>query len=240
MTKASKLLQRLRAVKSDEELNRIRKTMDITQDGARAILQLARAGISERQLAEAAKEACLKAGADNIDFVIVGAAENGAIVHGTPSDYRLQNDDLVRFDLGAVYRGYPGDFARTFVVGDHASKEQQHYYSAVYEAVMAGIHAVRPGVSAGEVFEAQMRTGRAIDPHLAREHAGHGVGLEIHEEPMIYAGSDFVLEAGMVVMIENGRYIKGHGGYQLEDLVLVTADGYEVLTSVPRDLIRSA
>jgi Xaa-Pro aminopeptidase len=78
----------------------------------------------------------------------------------------------------------------------------------------------------------------STDPELAREHGGQGMGLEVHEEPMIYEGSDFVLEEGMVVMLENGRYIAGHGGYQLEDLVRVTADGYEVLTSVPRDLVR--
>ena len=85
-----------------------------------------------------------------------------------------------------------------------------------------------------------LRAGQAIDPELYREHAGHGVGLEIHEEPMIYRGSTFVLEAGMVVMIECGRYILGQGGYQLEDLVLVTETGHELMTDVPRDLVIGA
>ena len=235
---ASKLVKRLRAVKSAEELARISRAMDITQEGARAILGRAQAGISERELAVAAKEACLEAGADAVDFVIVGAAANGAIVHGSPTDYRLEDGDIVRFDLGAAYQGYPGDFARTFVVGSSASEAQQRHYRAVYEAVQAGIAAVRPGATAGEVYEAQMRAGRAIDPGLVREHAGHGVGLEVHEEPMIYAGSDFVLEEGMIVMIENGRYLNGQAGYQLEDLVLVTATGNKMLTSVPRTLVR--
>ena len=238
LRKASGLVKRLRAVKSAEELRRIKKAMEVTQEGARAILREARAGITEKQLVAAARRACLEAGADHVDFVIVGAAENGAIVHGAPTDYALKDGDVVRFDLGAVYQGYPGDFARTFVVGDTASEQDARHYRAVYEAVQAGIRAVKPGVTAGQVFEAQLAAGRAIDPGLNREHAGHGVGVEIHEEPMIYAGSDFVLEEGMVVMIENGRYINGQAGYQLEDLVLVTADGYDVLTSVPRELVR--
>jgi len=82
-----------------------------------------------------------------------------------------------------------------------------------------------------------LTAGQAIDPQLYREHAGHGVGLEIHEEPMIYKGSKFVLEPGMVVMIECGRYILGEAGYQLEDLVLVTPSGHELMTDVPRDLV---
>lgn len=240
LRRASALLQRLRAVKSPEELRRIKKAMDITQTGARAILREAHAGVTEKQLAAAARRACLDAGADHVDFVIVGAGANGAIVHGAPSDYALQDGDIVRFDLGAVYQGYPGDFARTFVVGETPDAQDATHYRAVEAAVRAGIDAVKPGVTSGEVFAAQMEAGRAIDPDLTREHSGHGVGLEIHEEPMIYADSDFVLEPGMVVMIENGRYIKGRGGYQLEDLVLVTEDGCEVLTDVPRDLVREA
>lgn len=240
LRKASGIVKRLRAVKSPEELRRIQKAMDITQEGAKAILREARAGVTEKHLEDVARHACMEAGADHVDFVIVGAAANGAIVHGAPTNYELQDGDVVRFDLGAVYQGYPGDFARTFVVGNTASGRDARHYRAVHEAVQAGIRAVKPGVTAGEVFDAQMSAGRAIDPDLNREHAGHGVGVEIHEEPMIYAGSDFVLEEGMVVMIENGRYINGQGGYQLEDLVLVTADGYQVLTSVPRELVREA
>lgn len=234
---ASKLVNRLRAVKSEEELRRIMRAMEITQAGARAILRNARPGVSERELAEAANGAMVEAGTEAVKFLIVGAGANGAIVHGEPSDYKLRDGDIVRFDLGAYYMGYPGDFARTFVVGDRVDERDAKHYLAVYEAVQAGIRAVEPGVTAGAVYDAQMQAGTAIDPSLTREHAGHGMGLEIHEEPMIYKGSDFVLEEGMVVMIENGRYILGQGGYQLEDLVRVTADGYEVLTTVPRDLV---
>ena len=234
---ASPLLQRLRAIKSTEELRRIRRAMDATQAGARAILEAARAGITERELADLATAACFRAGADTVDFVIIGAAANGAIVHGAPSDYVLRDGDIVRFDLGAYCEGYPGDFARTFVVGTDASDRDARHYDAVHAAVCAGIDAARPGATAGEVFDAQMRAGRAIDPDLNREHAGHGLGLEIHEEPMIYQGSDFVLEPGMVLMIENGRYILGQGGYQLEDLVLIRDDGNEVITDVPRELV---
>lgn len=237
---ASDLLAKLRAIKSPDELRRIRKAMDATQAGALAIMHNIRPGITEKELAALAKQACLDAGGDYVDFLIVGAAENGAIVHGTPSDYALQEGDIVRFDLGAVFESYPGDFARTYVVGSQPRQQDAMHYEAVHAAVMAGIQAVKPGATAGDVYDAMLAAGQAIDPGLKREHAGHGVGLEIHEEPMIYSGSQFVLEPGMVVMIECGRYILGQGGYQLEDLVLVTDDGYQLLTDVPRQLIIGA
>jgi len=236
---ASQLIARLRAIKSEEELDRIRKAMHATQAGAYAIRDNIRAGVTEAELAALAKEACLAAGGEYVDFIIVGAAANGAIVHGTPSDYALQDGDIVRFDLGAAYGSYAGDFARTYVVGEAPSERDARHYEAVRAAVEAGVAAVRPGVTAGEVYDAMLAAGRAIDPDLKREHAGHGMGLEVHEEPMIYQGSTFVLEPGMVVMIECGRYILGQGGYQLEDLVLVTEDGHELMTDVPRDLVIS-
>lgn len=240
LTGVSSLIRKLRAIKSPEEMLRIRKAMDATQAGARAILEAAAQGVTERDLASQAKQACFAAGADAVDFVIVGAGKKGAIVHGAPSDYQLKDGDIVRFDLGAVFEGYPGDFARTFVVGPEAAERDRRQYDAVHAAVTAGIEAAKPGATAGEVYDAQMRAGRAIEPGLKREHSGHGLGLEIHEEPMIYHGSEFLLEPGMVVMIENGRYILGQGGYQLEDLVLITDDGNEVITDVPRELVRTA
>lgn len=234
---ASTLVRRLRAIKSPEELRRIQRAMDITQEGARAIYAEARAGVTERQLAAAAEAAMMAAGAESVDFLIVGAGPNGAIVHGAPTDYALKEGDVFRFDMGASYMGYPGDFARTYVIGDAPRDLDAKRYQAVFDAVQAGIAACRPGVTAGEIYDAQMQAGRRVLPDLTREHCGHGMGLEVHEEPMIHTGSGFVLEEGMVVMIENGRYIVGEGGYQLEDLVLVTADGAKLMTDVPRDLV---
>lgn len=237
---ASDMLARLRAIKSDEELRRIRRAMEITQAGARAVLAEGRAGVTERRLAQAAKDAMMAAGAESVKFLIVGAGANGAIVHGAPTDYALRDGDIVRFDMGAYYMGYPGDFARTFVVGDSPRDVDARRYRAVYEAVQAGIAACRPGATAGEVYRAQMEAGQRILPDLTREHCGHGMGLEVHEEPMIHHGSPFVIEEGMVVMIENGRYVAGEGGYQLEDLVHVTADGPVLITDVPRELVRAS
>ncbi len=234
---ASPLIARLRATKSSEELRRIRLAMRATEAGADAIRRNIRPGITEAELAELAKQACVDAGADSVDFVIVGGGANGAVVHGKPTDYALTETDLVRFDLGASYGAYPGDFARTYAVGQQPPSVDARRYEAVRAAVEAGIEAVRPGATAGEVYDAMLAAGQAIDPELYREHAGHGLGLEVHEEPMIYSGSAFVLEPGMVVMIECGRYILGEGGYQLEDLVLVTDSGHEVITTLPRELV---
>ena len=154
-----------------------------------------------RFLADAAHEAMMAAGAEAVEFLIVGAGANGAIVHGQPSDYVLSDGDICRFDMGALYQGYPGDFARTFVVGNSPRDIDAQRYQAVYEAVQAGIKACVAGATAGDVYRAQMEAGQRILPDLTREHCGHGMGLEVHEEPMIHANSDFVLEVGMVVMI---------------------------------------
>lgn len=237
---ASPLIGRLRAVKSQEELRRIRESMRITQAGARAALAAAQVGVSEIEVTAAAHEAMMAAGAESVQFLIFGAGPNGAIVHGQPTDYRLREGDLCRFDMGALYQGYPGDFARTFVIGDRPDPLHARRYQAVHDAVQAGIEACRPGVTAGEVYRAQMEAGWRSLPELTREHCGHGMGLEVHEEPMICADSSFVLEEGMVVMIENGYYLKGEAGYQLEDLVHVTAQGPELLTDVPRALVRGS
>jgi len=234
---ASDLIARLRAIKSPEELRRIQMAMDITQAGARAVFAEARVGVSEKQLAAAAKEAMMAAGAEAVKFLIVGSGPNGAIVHGTPTDRTLRAGEVNRFDMGAYYQGYPGDFARTFVVGGEPSDTDRRRYQAIYDAVQAGIAACVPGATAAEVYRAQLAAGRRILPDLTREHCGHGMGLEVHEEPMLYDDSDFVLEEGMVVMIENGRYILGEGGYQLEDLVHVTASGPVLMNDVPRDLL---
>ncbi len=234
---ASSLIAKLRAIKSAEELKRIQASMDMTQAGARAVLAEARAGVTEKYLAAAASEAMLAAGAEGVGFVIVGAGANGAIVHGAPTDYVLRDGDICRFDMGALYMGYPGDFARTFVVGRQPREIDALRYQGIYDAVQAGIDACRPGATAADVYHAQMVAGRKLIPDLTREHCGHGVGLEVHEEPMIHSQSDFVLEPGMVVMIENGKYIIGEGGYQLEDLVIVTENGPKLMTDVPRELI---
>ncbi len=234
---AHRLLQRLRAIKSETELKLIREAMRLTEVAGAAILNAARPGISELELAQLAEQAALAEGAERMDFLIVAAQERGAVVHGAPSDYRLQDGDVVRFDVGASRDGFTGDLARTFVIGKEADPQHELHYSAIRAAVEAGIAMIKPGVTADEVYQAQMTAGRAIDPELSREHAGHGLGLEVHEEPMICDGNDFVLEPGMVVMIENARYLPGKAGYQLEDLVLVTETGHEILTTLTRDLM---
>jgi Xaa-Pro aminopeptidase len=233
----SELIFHLRAVKSPEELRRIREAMRLTEAGAAAIRDNIRIGITEIELADHAKDAILREGGNAPDFLIVAAAANGAIVHGAPTDYRLQDGDLIRFDLGVSHDGYAGDFARTYAVGKNPSPENARRYEGVYHAVQAGIAAVKPGATADEIFWAEMNAGRKIIPELTREHAGHGLGLEVHEEPMIYSGNTFTLEEGMLVMIENGLYLKGTGGYQLEDLILVTATGGESITTLSRDLV---
>ena len=234
---ASEVIARLRAIKSPEELRRIQRAMDITQAGARAVLSEARVGVTEKQLAAAAKEAMMADGADSVKFLIVGTGPNGAIVHGIPTDRAIKAGEVNRFDMGAYYMGYPGDFARTFVVGGEPSDTDSQRYQAVYDSVQAGIAACVPGSTGGEVYRAMMDAGRRILPDMTREHCGHGMGLEVHEEPMLHDDSTFVLEAGMVVMIESGRYIPGEAGYQLEDLVHVTKDGPRLMTDVPRELV---
>ena len=174
-----------------------------------------------------------KAGAERMSFeTIVASGERSALPHGIASATKLPAEGFVVLDYGVVLDGYCSDMTRTIHLGK-ASGEARMLYHAVLEAQLAAISVVRAGVTAGEVDRAaRHELKRAKLDRYFTHSTGHGVGLEVHEVPRLAAGNDAVLQPGMVITIEPGVYIPGKCGVRIEDMVLVTERGYEVLTPV--------
>ncbi len=227
---------RMRAVKGSDELAALKRAAQIVDTGIAAAASAIAPGITEREVAAAVERAMLAAGADSVPFNAVLAGANSALPHGQTSDYEMREGDMVICDIGATYRGYNGDITRTFAVGK-PTPEMARIYGVVYEANRAACQAARPGVT-GEQLDSVARDviARAGFGEYFTHRTGHGLGLEIHEEPYIVQGAEEPLEAGMVFTIEPGIYIPGVGGVRIEDDLALTDDGCLVLTAFPREL----
>jgi Xaa-Pro aminopeptidase len=168
---------------------------------------------------------------------IVAFGDRSALPHARPTAKRLRKNELVVLDLGAILAHYCSDITRTMYVGKAPARVKE-WYRAVLEAQTAAIAAVRPGVSCGDVDAAarQVLAGYKLD-RLFTHSTGHGLGLEVHEDPRVARGQKALLEPGCVITIEPGVYMGGVGGIRIEDDVAVHAGNTEVLTRIPRDLI---
>jgi Xaa-Pro aminopeptidase len=227
------VIKRARAVKTPEEIERLRKACRATEAGCKKLIECASRLWFEDEAAAAARAASMMQGAETIGFCAVGSALRSANVHNNPRHEPITAGSVFRFDYGAIYDGYWGDLARTFVMGK-PNPAQQKYHDAVKAAQEAGLSAVRPGVTADYIYKEALKGGQVYDPELRREHVGHGLGLEVHEEPVLRLGNEQVIEAGMVICVEVGKYLADIGGFQIEDTVLVTDTGIEILDSLPK------
>lgn len=231
------LVEGLRAVKEDEELDRIRKAAAI---GDRVYERLAEerfSGRAERDLVWRVLELLHDEGADGPGFdPIVAAGPTGSVPHAHPGQRVVQAGDTVVIDLGARLDGYTSDCTRTFAVGGLEGPLAEAYL-VCQNAQQAALDGVRPGV-AGRDADAVAR--RIIDGTQFEgkfgHGLGHGVGMQVHEAPTLRPESEDVLEPGNVVTVEPGIYIEGVGGIRIEDLAVVTEGGAEVLTSFPKEL----
>jgi Xaa-Pro aminopeptidase/Xaa-Pro dipeptidase len=176
-------------------------------------------------------------GAEQVSFeTIVAAGANSALPHATPGCRAIMDGDCVPIDYGAVCGGYHSDETCTFVVG-RASERQREVYRLVLEAHDRAIRAIRAGVSCGEIDRIARSCLAEAGLGGAFAHgAGHGVGLDVHEAPRLAAGREEILRAGMVVTVEPGVYLPGVWGIRIEDTVLVTEEGCEILTPTSKDL----
>ncbi|HWK09994.1 MAG TPA: Xaa-Pro peptidase family protein [Vicinamibacterales bacterium] len=233
-----RIVERARMRKDDGEVALFREAAARLSSIARRLTEFAVAGRTEREVADAIEEAMRRAGFSRPAFeTIVASGPNSALPHASPTDRVLQAGDPTVLDFGGVYSGYCVDLTRTVQLGG-ISGDIRHLFEAVAEAQKAAIGAVRPGVRPSDV-DGAART--VLERHGLGEAfghgTGHGLGLEIHEDPRVgrpVAGQpDDPLEPGVVITIEPGAYVPGFGGVRIEDDVLVTADGCEVLTNVP-------
>jgi Xaa-Pro aminopeptidase len=228
----------LRRVKDPEEIAIIREAARMADEGLAHILEKVSPGKTERDLALDLEFFMRRSGADDVSFdLIVAAAERSALPHAHPSDREVEKGHFLLFDLGCIYKGYCSDLTRTVVVGQ-PDERRREVYETVLAAQAAGLAAIRPGVKGGDVDAAARSTLAEAGLGEAFSHGtGHGVGLEIHELPNFKMESEDVLVAGDVVTVEPGAYIAGWGGVRIEDLVLVTEDGHEVLSQSSKDLL---
>jgi Xaa-Pro aminopeptidase len=239
LVSTERIVERVRMIKDAGEIRTIREGTARLSAIARELPSFARAGATEAQVAEALDDAMRAAGFARPAFdTIVASGPNSALPHARPTDRVLGPGDAAVLDFGGIYDGYCTDLTRTVQLGAPPPALQE-LYDAVRLAQGAAIAAIAPGVRPGAVDAAARGVLEAHGLGEAFGHGtGHGFGLEVHEEPRIarlVAGlPDEPLEPGVVFTVEPGAYVPGVGGVRIEDDVLVTADGCEVLTQVPK------
>jgi Xaa-Pro aminopeptidase len=236
LVSAAGMIEDLRAVKDADELTLVRTAARIADEALREVLDAGLAGRTERAVARALEDAMRDRGAEPSFPSIVAAGPHGALPHAEPRDVEIPESALVVIDLGALYQGYCSDCTRTVATGD-LDGDAREVYDIVLQAQRAALQAVKPGPEGKEVD--------AVARDLITEAGhgdefghglGHGVGLEVHEAPTLSKRGDKLLAAGNVVTVEPGVYLPGRFGVRIEDLVVVTADGPDVLSSFTKEL----
>lgn len=235
---AGSLVEQLRAVKEPEEIEAIRRATAIADQAFERVIAGGLVGRTERDVARALTEEMLARGAEDPSFeAIVAAGPHGALPHAHPRDVEIRRGELVVIDWGAQASGYCSDCTRTVAAGNRDG-EANDIYQLVLDAQLAGLEAVRAGADARDVDSAARDVIEASGHGAHFGHGlGHGVGLDVHEAPRLSQRANGHLEAGNVVTVEPGVYLPGRFGVRIEDLVVVTPDGCEILTSLTKDLV---
>jgi Xaa-Pro aminopeptidase len=234
---AGGLVERLRAVKDDGELRTMRAAVEIADAAYVQLRERGLAGRTEREVARSAARFIEDSGADGISFPpIVAAGAHGALPHAMPRDVEIPRGVPVVVDLGALVDGYCSDCTRTLATGPLDGRVLEAYEAVLHaqrtalEEVQAGVECREVDADARELVEAAL--GETFEHGL-----GHGVGLEVHEDPRLARTAEGSLERGNVVTVEPGVYVPGEFGIRIEDLVAVTEDGCDVLTGFPKELV---
>ncbi len=231
---ADETLMRIRLYKEEAELAAMRKAIAISEAALEKTLARVRVGMTEQQIMNILlnEMAELDGGSNAFDPIVLTGPNTGQ-PHGVPGKRALQEGELLLFDFGTTVDGYPADITRTFAVGD-IDPELRKVYDIVLMANEVGIRAIKPGVVAQDVdrLVREVIEDSGYGKYFLHR-TGHGLGLDVHEAPNIVEGNTQILEPGMVFTIEPGIYLPGKGGIRIEDNVVVTENGVEVLTSFP-------
>lgn len=219
-----------RKIKTKRELKLIKKSAQLANKGMKKASELMETGRSEIEIAAEVEYIMRKSGSEGTPFdTIVASGENSCFPHAKATERKLRKGDLIIVDLGASFGGYKSDMTRTFAISPSPKGEKILKISR--EAQEEALGRVKPGVKTNLIDKCIRKVFREADCERFFLHgSGHGVGIDVHEKPSIAPDSKDYLEEGMVVTIEPGIYIKGIGGARFEDTIVVTKDGFEVLT----------
>lgn len=231
-------VEKLRMIKSADEIANIKQAAAIADQALANILPLVREGITERELATELDHQMAKLGSEELSFAtILLFGERSALPHGIPSNRSLKQGDLILIDFGAVVNGYRSDMTRTFIFGK-ADTKQKHIYQLVLKAQQAAINELTEGVSGEYLYQqsANILVNSDYKDYVG-EGLGHGVGLQLHEQPFLGPECKTTIEQGCVITIEPGIYIPSWGGIRIEDDVVLTERGLEIINKSPKDLI---
>jgi Xaa-Pro aminopeptidase len=232
------LVERARVVKDPEEIKLLRAAVQMGASLFQGVLKTIKPGARENEVAAELEYAARQAGAQQMSFAtIIASGKRSALPHGVASEARIPARGFVVCDFGVILAGYCSDMTRTVHVGI-PTKQARRVYDRVRQAQQAAVDAVKPGISVSEVDEAarKLLKNHGLGRYFSHS-TGHGVGLEIHEAPRIAAAQTDILRPGMVITIEPGAYIPQKWGVRIEDMVLVTETGCEVLTPTSKELI---
>lgn len=229
---------RLRLWKTEDEINHIRNAASLADKGFLHILGYIRPGVSEREIALELEFFLRRNGSDGLAFpIIVASGKNGSLPHAEPTDKKIAEGELITLDFGCRISGYCSDMTRTVALGE-PDKEMREIYEITLKSQQLALEVIGPGLTGIEV-DNQAReyiTAKGYGQYFGHG-LGHGVGLNVHEAPRLSINGENVLEPGMVVSVEPGIYLPGRGGVRIEDLVVITEDGYDNLVSSRKDLI---
>lgn len=235
---ASEVLSSLRLKKDQTEIETMRKAVKIAQSALEATIPSIKIGMTERELSSELVVQLLRHGSEpEMPFSpIVSGGPNSANPHASPTERKLQAGDLLVIDWGATYEGYISDLTRTFAVGE-VDEEYRKIHKIVQEANAAGRAAGKPGARCADVdIAARNVIEKAGYGKFFRHRTGHGIGMEAHEEPYMRGDNEQILEPGMAYTVEPGIYLIGKNGVRIEDNVIITDTGADVLSDMPREI----
>jgi Xaa-Pro aminopeptidase/Xaa-Pro dipeptidase len=234
----SRLVEELRFLKDSDEIDSLQKAAKIADLALENMLNHVKENVTERELANELDYQMAKLGSEELSFAtILVFAERSALPHGIPGNKKLKNGDLILIDFGAVVNGYHSDMTRTYVFGK-ANSQQKQIHQLVFKAQKAAMDAIEHGVT-GEFLYQQSERILQASPYakFMGEGLGHGVGLELHEQPFMGKNCQLKIKQGCVITIEPGIYIPDWGGVRIEDDIAVTKDGIKILNTAPNQLL---
>jgi Xaa-Pro aminopeptidase len=234
---AYEIFREIKMVKMRGEVEILEQAVRIEETALRKSLTLAAEGVSEKDFQNIFEKTIFENGGTPI-FTCIYFGEQSFYGQVLPSpDKRLTAKSIIRYDVGCIYKGYFSDIARTAFFGQPSDKHEE-CYQTVLEAQEAALNITKPGIKVSELFNVAIEVAKKRIPEYNRTHIGHGIGLELYEPPIIASTTDIILEEGMVFNIETPYYELGLGGFQVEDTVVVTENGFRFLTTLGRNLMK--